>query len=160
MRLLSPGCACHAVWPQRPLLPAVGGGGLLRWTLATPAPFSFQTWSASPGLPRGRGSAGPRPVDRYPPKNCSDPPPHIPTLCGLGSNGSREGPLITWSGLEGCFSRGRASLSWFSGRLWRSRLMPLASWVGFSGGRMAKTRSMFCTPALERWGVREERLFL
>lgn len=75
VRLLSLGCACHAVWPERPLLPAVGGGGLLQGTLATPARFSLQTSSTIPWLPHGPGSQGRCPVDQYPPKKkCSDPP--------------------------------------------------------------------------------------
>lgn len=144
VRLLSPGSACHAVWPERPLLPAVGGGRLLAWTLATPAPSFFQTWSTNPRLPHRRGSPGPCPVDRYAPKKKkTDPRPHISTLCGLRSNGSGKGHL-TWSGPGWCFSQGPASLSSFSGRQWRSRFMPLPSWVVFFyGGRMEKTRNVF-----------------
>lgn len=58
----------------RPLLPAVGGGRLLGWTLATPALSSFQTWSTNPRLPHGRGSPGPCPVDRYAPKKTTPKP--------------------------------------------------------------------------------------
>lgn len=98
MKLLSLGCACHAVWPERPLLPAVGGGGLLggtsRDTIARPAAFSVQTsGSAEPRLPHGLGSAGRCPVHRYPPKNAVTlPPPHVPH-CAVPGVTVLEGPL-------------------------------------------------------------------
>lgn len=116
---------------------------------------STSAWTRQPRAMSGRSIRAKKKK-----KNQNSDPAHISTLCGLRSNGSGKGHLITWSGPGWCFSQGPASLSSFSGRQWRSRFMPLPSWVVFfRGGRMEKTWNLFCTPAPERWGVREERLF-
>ena len=92
-------------------------------------------------------------------KKKTDSRPHISTLCGLRSNGSGKDHLITWSGPGWCFSQGPASLSSFSGRQWRSRFMPLPSWVVFFRGGEWKRHGMYFVPLPRSVGASEKNVY-
>lgn len=85
--------------------------------------------------------------------------PRIPTFCDLRSNGSGRGHGMR-SG-PGCRFFGGPPPSHFMGASKEVGLCPFPRGLFFfNGGRMGRTRNILCAPDLERWGVREEGLFL
>lgn len=83
MGLLSPGCACHAVWPERPLLAAVGAAGASGECSPPPLPppltlgtriQDFRMDEAAPGRVRRTATR----------QNTALNLPHIPTCAASG----------------------------------------------------------------------------
>lgn len=140
--------ACHAVWPDRPPLPAPGAAGC-----PLPAAFAPHFHTATTSVWTTRPRALPADATR---QNAPRPPASSHTE-QRRSNGPEALPRIEAAG-----RRPRAPplprLTVAAGTL--DCCSSLVGWVLFFPGGMGRTRCIFCAGDLERWDVRGERLFL